>query len=599
MYIPATYWYDPCQAAIETVRRLQTPLHYHLRRHDYVAFQKELATGTNPFIPDECGRTPLDLALLMTEDIVITSLCTSFPVDFLVKTLEHDAKYPAKFKPHYAQTYESMYDHPNALRLTAAAEPETMSHFGTGAPKEYPRFFPTPFPTYRHDTVPTHVYDSLLSAEEDRLKRKLKAAKARKKPEPSLEKKRGGNSRVSFAETNNSGSSSNSSSNSGASSPTRRAEKEQEEAAEATYDVKPVKGAILRPPSASALQKLFQDQMVVVVEDAVQQPTRRTVRRRMGQLLGQLRGLERVTNLLLTCEPLRAQAIDFRIGIARPPPEGAKKAFPDFVFEYLTYPYLFLATLQNLFEMYPYSLSEKPWNPKSVADARRLVNLVIYKRLRGHEVLQFLAQLPRYICKYIVTLGPDYFRPSSELSQFLMHYAFCMDASDLFYFASRMSRPFSVPDVFDWDELIRTLSVHRTRFAAFLIPLITCRLKERVQKRLAPEEEAAPAERLSLAYPFEERYLTKDFLRDFASLFGTEDTQKLESILAWWRYEVARMLDGAPRARFPPSTYATSASVVPPDAPPPLHVRYGTKEEEEEPAEDRFPGPYDSRVHPL
>lgn len=130
--------------------------------------------------------------------------------------------------------------------------------------------------------------------------------------------------------------------------------------------------------------------------------------------------------------------------------------------------------------MYPYSPSETPWDVTNVADCRRLLNIVLFKKLKGHEVVFFFSQLPRFICSYIQILGHQFFNPRPEIAQYLMNFAFCVDAPDLFYFACRGGRPFSCGDLFDWDKLIKELLPYKRRFCRFLIPLISGRLKVRI-----------------------------------------------------------------------------------------------------------------------
>lgn len=277
-----------------------------------------ISSGTNPYVRDECGRTPLDLALIMLEDLIVTSLCTSFPVDFLVKTLEYDSKFPAKFVPRYAKFYENMYDHPNALRLANSTRggisAANLPGFGTGSPSEYPRFIPTPFPAYKHDALPTHVYDKMVSPAVDA----HPPVQRRKLKKPQKE-----------------GSGDESDDQSDKSS-------EESEESEESGESGEFAGGPFRPPGASKLQKLFQDQMIVVVEDAIQQPTPSRVKKRMHELLSQMRALIRSINLLITCEPLRVMAVEYRSTISSK--SGDRP--PKFILEYLTFPYLFMATLQ-------------------------------------------------------------------------------------------------------------------------------------------------------------------------------------------------------------------------------------------------------------
>lgn len=253
----------------------------------------------------------------MLEDLIVTTLCTSFPVDFLIRTLDYDARFPAKFVPHYADTYANLYDHPNALRLGAAQQGGI--NIGTGSPSELPRFSPTPFPSYKQESLPSHVYDKIVSPPVVDLQVEFQRPTKR-----STEKPKEGVEGQPEEETESDLESS-----------------EEELALDST-------AGSLRPPKATKLQKLFQDQMVVVVEDAIQQPTPDRIKKRMHELLSQMRALTRAINLLMTCEPLRVLSVEYRLTISRKgfSVGSDQDRTPSFVLEHLTYPYLFMATLQ-------------------------------------------------------------------------------------------------------------------------------------------------------------------------------------------------------------------------------------------------------------
>lgn len=129
--------------------------------------------------------------------------------------------------------------------------------------------------------------------------------------------------------------------------------------------------------------------------------------------------------------------------------------------------------------MYPFDPSGTPWKIDDVADARRLTNLVLFKKLKGHEVLHFLAQLAEVVCSYIRASGYQYFGPTPAVAQSLMSFAFCVDSSDLFYFLCQSGQPFSCGDTLDWEKFIAELIPYKQRFCRFLIPIINSRLKVR------------------------------------------------------------------------------------------------------------------------
>ncbi|KAH0484882.1 MAG: hypothetical protein KVP17_003838 [Porospora cf. gigantea B] len=140
-------WHTGCQARRETEERLRYPLHYHLKKLDFIAFKKELQSGTQPFMTDPAGRTPLDLAITLFEDLVESGLCSSFPLDsFIEKSFQHDMRRPYK-SPTYVSAYENLNDRLEAAHLSG-------KHSGPRvAPSSYQRM------CVRHDPYPYEAYE--------------------------------------------------------------------------------------------------------------------------------------------------------------------------------------------------------------------------------------------------------------------------------------------------------------------------------------------------------------------------------------------------------------------------------------------------------
>eukprot|EP00923_Selenidium_pygospionis_P054830 GHVN01095484.1.p1 GENE.GHVN01095484.1~~GHVN01095484.1.p1 ORF type:complete len:505 (-),score=77.99 GHVN01095484.1:11-1525(-) len=461
-YQSGSFWHEPSTNTVNTWRRTQTPLHYHLRRHDYVAFFSELRRGTNPFVRDECGRTALDLALYMIENLIETCLCTSFAVDHLIDSVSYNIQFPGGFVENYRLMYENLYDRPQAsvIQSMEARDGETFIQAGTRNQQVCPRY-----PVVGRNTL------------------------------PSL----------------------------------------------------PVSGGARTSPLQGQGDG-FHETMIMVAEDAMSKPARQKIKTRMNELLQRLQNLHRVVTQLSSNDTLLRLAIDHKIVVTesrREEDEEDDQSAHPFVLDQLRFPYLYMAVLHSLFESFPLTPFGTRWNPQSVCDGRRLINIVVTKKMKGFEILKFLASLPHHIVSFVETLGSQYFHPHAELAQYLLHFAFCMGSPKLFEMVASRADVFSVGDVFDWEEFISTLTTYRKKktLNRYLAAVAGTRLKNRLHKRLT---DTGTDEKRTL--PFEERHLTRDVIGTYASLYGESSASQLEQQLEEWEVEPYRR-EGANRQR--------------------------------------------------
>eukprot|EP01068_Selenidium_serpulae_P007242 Selendium_serpulae@DN4655_c0_g1_i4.p1 len=324
------FGHEPSAELRASWRRSQTPLHYCLRTHDYVAFFSELRRGANPFVRDECGRTALDLVFYMIENLLETSLCTSFPIDHLIDSVSYSVQFPGGFVENVKLMYENMYDRPRAAMIQAmeARDGEILIEPGRPNPMFCPRY-----PVLRHNCLPAHLG--------------------------------------------------------------------------APTDTKP------EDPFSTGINA-FHETMIVVADDAMNKPTRKKILTRMNELLRRCQNLQRIAVHLATNDTLLRLAVDYKIVVTetRRPEQNDEKRSP-FVLENLTFPYLYMAVLHNLFEMYPHTPFGTKWNNFSVSDARRLINIVMTKQMKAFPILRFLAGLPQHIVNVIDLLGVEFFLPPS------------------------------------------------------------------------------------------------------------------------------------------------------------------------------------------
>uniref|UniRef100_A0A0G4I2C5 Uncharacterized protein n=1 Tax=Chromera velia CCMP2878 TaxID=1169474 RepID=A0A0G4I2C5_9ALVE len=80
---PEKHHHPEISAQVISCSSAPTPLHDHLTNFDFYAFRQEYNRGAHPNVRDVYGRTALDYAVFLLEDLIESSLCTSFAVDSL------------------------------------------------------------------------------------------------------------------------------------------------------------------------------------------------------------------------------------------------------------------------------------------------------------------------------------------------------------------------------------------------------------------------------------------------------------------------------------------------------------------------------------
>eukprot|EP01053_Blabericola_migrator_P004755 Blabericola_migrator_1__4754@NODE_2500_length_2675_cov_477_353911_g1519_i1_p1_GENE_NODE_2500_length_2675_cov_477_353911_g1519_i1NODE_2500_length_2675_cov_477_353911_g1519_i1_p1_ORF_typecomplete_len278_score29_96Gemini_C4/PF01492_17/25Gemini_C4/PF01492_17/25_NODE_2500_length_2675_cov_477_353911_g1519_i117312564 len=157
-------YHHSCRALSNTYERVTFPLHYHLSRGDIIAFRRELRVGgVSPLCTDTRGRTPLELLIEQIEDLFITCLCTSFPVDDLLSTLKTECLFPAKFPLYdHREATEELYSDQQSEQYVEPHKHATIQMDRTlNDPRASPplRKFPVtpPYP-YKHDFLPSHIH---------------------------------------------------------------------------------------------------------------------------------------------------------------------------------------------------------------------------------------------------------------------------------------------------------------------------------------------------------------------------------------------------------------------------------------------------------
>jgi hypothetical protein len=103
-------------------------------------------------------------------------------------------------------------------------------------------------------------------------------------------------------------------------------------------------------PNRNSFEKMFRNQLLLVVEDSLSRLNKAQIKSRMKLIESQLAGLARVITIMVTNSTLHHQAITFRSILSKKnSSENAtnkqRKIYP-FIFEYFSFPYLFFGVLQ-------------------------------------------------------------------------------------------------------------------------------------------------------------------------------------------------------------------------------------------------------------
>lgn len=452
-------WFNPYSAAQTNIRRLRTPIHYNLRRHDFVAALAEIRAGADPTMVDECGRTALDLVVQMIVEFIQTVLCTSFPVDFIDDCLYRSS---CNFKG-YDDLYRNLYQQPNYFRYIGCSPcPSANQEMKNYSPPVYPATTSAASPSSalgRRDSRGRFTERDIIDDENS----------------------------VCFPLP---------------------------EAGKPTDDI---------PTDC----QLIQQDVLIVVETAFEEPMPQKVIARMQELLRRLKASSRLMKLLAECACLR----------------DASARTAASALQQISYPFFYTALLHSSFKTYPLSPSGELWDVENPADARRLVNILIHKELRGNEMYKFVGAIPKYVLDLVEVFGPKILNQKPEVAQYFMHMAFVLDSPKLFELVARQPNVFSIGDVFKWEDMLVALMQYKDKFPRFTSTLLSVRLKARIRKRLTAyddEEGAKLPEKVQM--PYEERFLKRNVIDNYSDFYGKEKARELEKMLKEWKYGAYRSM---------------------------------------------------------
>eukprot|EP00920_Eleutheroschizon_duboscqi_P001010 GHVT01002502.1.p1 GENE.GHVT01002502.1~~GHVT01002502.1.p1 ORF type:complete len:502 (+),score=72.71 GHVT01002502.1:3880-5385(+) len=435
--------------------RLRLPLHYHLRRMDIVAVLAELGQGTNPEHVDHAGRNALDLALQLLEEQLETCLCTSLPLDSLGPRLERAA----------------IFGNSSDLFLSESKAGDSGSALEQRAQRlRYHQWLPT-----ARDGGGLHSAASAAAV----ARQLTRTEKERGATHNRISAQDGGPSTAPGRHTNDAGKIGPppgylppSPENLPASFPLPNGGGSADGGTSGSSSGNLPYECIAVGSSSAEDACAMQNAVLLVVEDALlESPLSSAVVPRMQRMLQKLKSLALVVRKLCANPSLLQKAREITCPL---------------LFKFISYPYLYVAALHTLFRMYPVAPNGRVWEPRNPADSRRLVNIVLEQRLRGHEVFRFLGSLSVYFLELCRIFGASsIFPPSSsssedgeraavastwddeaskpertEVAQYLLHFAFVVDAPKLFHILAQHYRHFffqASRDIFNWEELLYEL----------------------------------------------------------------------------------------------------------------------------------------------
>eukprot|EP01056_Protomagalhaensia_sp_Gyna25_P001772 Protomagalhaensia_sp_Gyna_25__1771@NODE_1931_length_1408_cov_3_290723_g1590_i0_p1_GENE_NODE_1931_length_1408_cov_3_290723_g1590_i0NODE_1931_length_1408_cov_3_290723_g1590_i0_p1_ORF_typecomplete_len262_score29_38_NODE_1931_length_1408_cov_3_290723_g1590_i05891374 len=205
--------------------------------------------------------------------------------------------------------------------------------------------------------------------------------------------------------------------------------------------------------------------MLVAVEDCLNKPLSHKILLRLRNTLHRARILLDLMHELASCELLICQvrerrhaAWEFEQATRRQREQRENRGRakesrkPHIWLKRLTYPYLYMVTLQLLFEFYPNAPDGEPWKMRAPTDARCLAGIVCKLELPGSELLLFLTEALQLLRELILSLPADGFHPPGAVLQYLLHAAFVLDAPALFHLLLCLDRDGCLRNSpFDWD----------------------------------------------------------------------------------------------------------------------------------------------------
>lgn len=233
------------------------------------------------------------------------------------------------------------------------------------------------------------------------------------------------------------------------------------------------------------------------------------------------------------------------------------------VYSSLRYPLFYMAFMKLLFDEYPMiDETDEELNSKDPGDARRLVNRIRRNRLPGMRLVEIMS---RITCCFGSTLesmgGSPAWMCDPKFVQYYLHMAFVFDDSPLFTQIAVKSHMFDF-EIFEWNYTLNSLAQHIPLLNAFLKPLATSIMANRVQTRLAcylkdstkkmHSEDGANSEKsVKLPKPvignsLEARFLTDEVIKRSKAFFGNfEGDRLISSVKAEfenWQYKPIRTI---------------------------------------------------------
>ncbi|EZG58895.1 hypothetical protein GNI_093480 [Gregarina niphandrodes] len=447
---PREFYYHSCEAAASARERTTLPLHYYLKRGDIIAFRRELRNGSSPFVQDQYGHNALDLVLTEIEKLLVTGICTSFPIDDLISAIKTEALLPAKFCiEDKDELYHGLYaQHERALyRSFADGNPEFVK------PKhERERVLPLLHQGYPlcHQVRPPHpdtigpdgpfkkiIMDSterIDDREDDRYSdhRSHKKRKGHRHGGRDHDSRDYDHDSVDNLETDAS----------------------KEDMNRPDGDMSP------------------ENAVMIAVADSLSRPLSNKIRLRLEKMIRKLRvyldlllELSSSNALLKASMDRREMEQDLINKHEAGESGGDRKAVKSGVLVDLTLPYLYVTLIRLLLEIYPCAPDGVEWRATSPTDIRVLCGMICRLELAGHYIILFLSDFASGMAKLLLTVlrppvsNTDLFAPKHMVLQYLMHMAFVLDVPELFDIIANSSQAHKLMqnNPFDWNSTYEDL----------------------------------------------------------------------------------------------------------------------------------------------
>ncbi|KAJ1610618.1 hypothetical protein OJ253_1104 [Cryptosporidium canis] len=230
------------------------------------------------------------------------------------------------------------------------------------------------------------------------------------------------------------------------------------------------------------------------------------------------------------------------------------------IYASLRYPLFYMAFMKLLFDEYPMiNETNEELNSKDPGDARRLVNRIRRNRLPGMRLIEIMSRITSSFGSALESMGGSrVWACDPKFAQYYLHMAFVFDESSLFTQISAKSYMFDY-EIFEWNYTLNSLAQHIPLLNAFLKPLATSIMANRVQSRLAyylkdsnkntQTDDKTCSENNKLPMPvlgnsLEARFLTSEVIKRSTAFFGNfEGDRLISSVKAEfenWQYKPIR-----------------------------------------------------------